>query len=405
MEDVPVPEEITCSDQVFDICFHTKANVVAVGLIDGSIDIWSYSVNDVNKLLFKNSFHSSSCRGVSFSDDGETLYSISSDKSIQGLNGNGQQVFYFPDAHDEPINKVINVSENVLATGDDSGVVKLWDVRTVKEICNWHLHEDFVSGFCFHQDSNTLLSVAGDATLCVYDVRNAKNVVRSDDQESELHCVQVIKGGKKVVCGSQDGVIQVFSWGRWGDCSDRFPGHPQTVDCMLKVDERTVITGSSDGLIRVVQIQPNKVLGVIGDHEGFPVEGICASSDKKLLGSFAHDEIVRFWDISMFAQDSGEAEEEEEEETDSVNNESVTRVARKSKAISHDKNSDDDSQDWEDVGDDDSEEEEEAEMAVEDGADSQSSSDEDDSDDSDDEEDQRSSKKLPTKTEKFYADL
>jgi WD40 repeat protein len=395
MEDVPVPEEITCSDQVFDICFHTKANVVAVGLIDGSVDIWSYSVNDVNKLLFKNSFHSSSCRGVSFSDDGETLYSISSDKSIQGLNGNGQQVFYFPDAHDEPVNKVISISENILATGDDSGVVKLWDVRTVKEICNWHLHEDFVSGFCFHQDSNTLLSVAGDATLCIYDVRNAKNSTRSDDQESELHCVQVIKGGKKVVCGSQDGVIQVFSWGRWGDCSDRFPGHPQTVDCMLKIDERTVITGSSDGLIRVVQIQPNKVLGIIGDHEGFPVEGICASNDKKQLGSFAHDEIVRFWDISMFAEDTSGIEEDDDDSW----SEGAISATRKSKTTSREKDSDEDSQDWEDIGDD-SEGEAEAEMAVE-GTDQSSSDDEDDSDDSDDE----TSKKLPTKTEKFYADL
>jgi hypothetical protein len=27
-------------------------------------------------------------------------------------------------------------------------------------------------------------------------------------------------------------------------------------------------SGSSDGLIRVVALQPNKILGVIGDHEG-----------------------------------------------------------------------------------------------------------------------------------------
>jgi WD40 repeat protein len=67
---------------------------------------------------------------------------------------------------------------------------------------------------------------------------------------------------------------------------------------MLKVDESTVVTGSSDGLLRVVSLQPNKVLGVIGDHEEFPVEGMCASRDGRVLASFAHDEIVRFWDLS-----------------------------------------------------------------------------------------------------------
>ena len=35
-----------------------------------------------------------------------------------------------------------------------------------------------------------------------------------------------------------------------------------------------MVTGSSDGLVRVVSIQPNKVLGVLGDHDDFPVEGM-----------------------------------------------------------------------------------------------------------------------------------
>lgn len=89
-------------------------------------------------------------------------------------------------------------------------------------------------------------------------------------------------------CGSQDGVICIFSSGMWADMSDRFPGHPQSIDTMLKIDEDTICTGSSDGLIRyilytilssfyslshsIVQLQPNRLLGVIGDHEDFPVE-------------------------------------------------------------------------------------------------------------------------------------
>ena len=46
------------------------------------------------------------------------------------------------------------------------------------------------------------------------------------------------------------------------------------MDCLWKVDESTVVTGSNDGLVRVVSIQPNKVLGVLGDHDDFPVEGM-----------------------------------------------------------------------------------------------------------------------------------
>ena len=59
-----------------------------------------------------------------------------------------------------------------------------------------------------------------------------------------------LQNGKKIVCGSQDGVLVIFSWGTWGDMSDRFPGHPESVEAILKVDEDTVLTGSSDGIVR-----------------------------------------------------------------------------------------------------------------------------------------------------------
>ena len=47
-------------------------------------------------------------------------------------------------------------------------------------------------------------------------------------------------------------MLGVFSWGDWGDITDRFPGHPHSIDTMLKLDDDTVFTGSSDGLIRFV---------------------------------------------------------------------------------------------------------------------------------------------------------
>ncbi|CAN0506118.1 unnamed protein product, partial [Laminaria digitata] len=80
--------------------------------------------------------------------------------------------------------------------------------------------------------------------------------------------------GSRVVCGTQNGVLVTWPWGTWGDRSSRFRGHPHSVDTLLKLDEDTVLTGSSDGIIRVVSIQPDKFLGLLGDHEDFPVESI-----------------------------------------------------------------------------------------------------------------------------------
>ena len=47
-----------------------------------------------------------------------------------------------------------------------------------------------------------------------------------EDADDELSCVVMLKSGKKVVCGSQLGVLTIFSWGQFADCSDRLPGEP-----------------------------------------------------------------------------------------------------------------------------------------------------------------------------------
>lgn len=74
---------------------------------------------------------------------------------------------FFSDAHKEAVNKIISVSDNLIATGDDGGVVKLWDIRVGgSEVKNWDWHDDFVSGLSYNSDQNTLLSIGG-STLSI----------------------------------------------------------------------------------------------------------------------------------------------------------------------------------------------------------------------------------------------
>ncbi len=352
-EEIAVPDDIQCADQLFDVAFHPKGDYLASGLIDGVVEVWKYGVEGNKKMLGVKS-HDASCRGLEFSADGNMLYTISADCCFRGLDGTGKQVFKFK-AHTNPINKLSALSEHVFATGDDVGEVKIWDTRKHGQdpVMEWHVHEDFVAGFAYSADKNTLLSVSGDATLAAYDIKKGpgkdgtQGVQKSDDQEAEMHCVTIFKHGKKVVCGTQDGVMLVFTWGMWGDCSDRYPGHPETVDCILKIDESTVLTGSSDGLIRAVTVQPNKMIGVLGDHDDFPVEGMRASPDGAYLASFAHDNIIRFNDISMFIGDVDETEEMEEEPTPSSapTDKGAKTALAKAKAAGGDEDSSDDEDD------------------------------------------------------------
>jgi len=326
MESAIELEDVQCSEQVFDIAFHPLLDrVVACGLIDGKVEIWGCgnpSDIDSSRLLFCHQLHTSSCRGVYFNGSGDVLYTISSDKSLQGVNETGQLVFRIPNAHNKPINKFVSTAEHAIVTGDDAGTVKFWDSRLGSGAAmEWRLHEDFISGLAFGNQAFSLFSTGGDARLCGYDLRSQHLLYRSTPQESELHCLTIFpdlpngiagSGSGAVIAGAQDGSLLSFNCEESsGDdtgmpisdnFSSRFPLQSEAIDCMHKLDNANLLTGSSDGQIRLIALQqPDRVIGVIGDHEEFPVEGMCANRDNTLLGSFAHDEVVRFWDLERIA--------------------------------------------------------------------------------------------------------
>lgn len=226
--------------------------------------------------------------------------------------------FSFFILHSAPVNVLKAFDAGVLISGDDDGNVKIWDVRDARKPAaqiSFSEHTDFISDLWCMQNLYNILSVGGDGHLSVYDMRGrGKLLARSDQLEDELLSIAVIKDGKKVVCGSQDGVLDMFTYGDFGDVSDRFPGHPMSIESMVVVDQDTVCTASSDGMIRIVQIHPNKLLGVLGEHGDFPIEVIRMNASKTFMASASHDDLIKFWDVRFLYDDDGEGEEEDGDE-------------------------------------------------------------------------------------------
>ena len=226
---------------------------------------------------------------------------------------------------------------NLMATGDDEGVVKLWDTRKPEAVRAYTHHFDYISDFYYEDPQRKLLTSSADGTLSVIDVRNNKPepVGHSDDQEDELLSIAPLAGTCKYAVGTQLGVLSIFNSKQgWGDCVDRIPGHPQSIDALVSLGPSILATGSSDGLIRVMGVLPTKFMGVIGDHGEFPIERMKLSSDSKWLASMSHNEELMMTrvddmfedsdgedaaedaDADMTKENSDEDESKEEEETE-----------------------------------------------------------------------------------------
>lgn len=122
------PEDIKLEAIANTVAFHPNRDMVVCGDVDGDVYAYSYSCTEgENRELWSSGHHLKSCRQVRFSADGLKLYSVSRDKAVHLLDAErGQLVTRIRGAHDVAINSLLLVDENILATGDDGGTVKVW---------------------------------------------------------------------------------------------------------------------------------------------------------------------------------------------------------------------------------------------------------------------------------------
>nr|GMD24691.1 WD repeat-containing protein 55 [Ipomoea batatas] len=300
--------EIDLEKLPFDLDFHPSDHLVATGLITGDLLLHRYTADSQPKRLFAVRAHTESCRAVRFINDGRTILTGSPDCSILATDvETGSEVARVENSHGAAVNRIVNLTETTIASGDDEGCVKVWDTRQNSCSNSFHVHEEYISDITFARDSMKLLATSGDGTLSVCNLRSNKVQTQSEFSEDELLSVVIMKNGRKVICGTQGGTLLLYSWGFFKDCSDRFVDlSPNSVDALLKLDEDRVITGSENGLISLVGILPNRVIQPIAEHSEYPVERLAFSYDKKFLGSISHDQTLKLWDLDEILTSSGD---------------------------------------------------------------------------------------------------
>uniref|UniRef100_H2ZRM7 WD repeat domain 55 n=1 Tax=Latimeria chalumnae TaxID=7897 RepID=H2ZRM7_LATCH len=294
------PEDLVFEAIVNTIAFHPTREVLAAGDLDGDVYVYSYSpVEGGNQELWSSGHHLKSCREVAFSHDGQKLFTVSKDKSVHLLDvEEGKLIKRFSKAHSTAINSLLLIDENLFATGDDNGTLKVWDLRKEAAFMETRNHEEYISDITIDQNKKLLLTTR---RLQRLGVLLWKRWFLSSEPRLGCSCPVCVmrERGKKVVCGSSEGMIYLFNWDGFGATSDRFAVKAESIDCIVPISNNVLCAASMDGVIRfIINILPNRVIGSVGQHAGEPIEQIAQSRDGRLLASCAHDQKVKFWDIA-----------------------------------------------------------------------------------------------------------
>jgi len=312
-----IPTEAFC----FDLAFHPNRDLLVAAMVTGEVHVVGYNSEGWGRLTTIQA-HKLAVRSVMFSSDGGAMFTCSSDKTVQCYDTAQQQVAWKTKKrhHKGPVNAVQLIEEgNMIAAGDDSGIVALYDMRAGGvPVQLYDEHGDFVTGFTLAQPGYRLVSSSGDGTIGVYDVRKGKVIAFPDipDKNDEMLCVDMMQFSNRVVCGTGKG--HVVSWDIDNlerlDQYHKLRGNVKEVSTLHVIRDSTdgkapralekvevAISGARDGIIRGVVITPHqeRILGVIGDVGDSGVECAAVCQRNGIMVAACEDSI-RWFDVAAY---------------------------------------------------------------------------------------------------------
>ena len=93
-------------------------------------------------------------------------------------------------------------------------------------------------------------------------------------------------------------------------------------------------------------------MGIVGKHDGFPIQNLCLSSDGNVCASISHDENVKFWNVENIKEIKIDAQSKSENKK--LKNKKITAKGKPDNFFSDlvEKQNDDDDESSEDDDDD-----------------------------------------------------
>ena len=242
--------------------------------------------------------HSNSVFSVAFSPDGNTivsgshegtlkLWDVKSGREIRSFSGHSFDVWFVAFS---PDGKTI-----VSGSGDDT--LKLWDVISGREIRSFSGHSNNISSVAFSPDGKTIISGSRDETLKLWDVKSGREIRSFSGHSRSVTSVAFSPDGNTIVSGSDDNTLKL-----WDVKSGReirsFSGHSRSVTSVaFSPDGNTIVSGSDDNTLKLWDVTSGREIRSFSGHS-LAVSSVAFSPDGNTIVSGSKDKTLKLWDVT-----------------------------------------------------------------------------------------------------------
>ncbi len=185
----------------------------------------------------------------------------------------------------------------ILASAAESGVLRLWDVASGREIATLRGHHDRIWSLTFSPDGRIVASAGADGTVRLWDVSSKSEIATLRGHQSWVLEVAFSPDGRSLASAGTDYSVAKL----WDVMSRRETATFQTNQSFTAAvafspDGRLIATAGSDG-VQLRDVTSGRETATLRGHEG-RVESLAFAPDGRILASAGDDGTVRLWDVS-----------------------------------------------------------------------------------------------------------
>ena len=271
---------------VRSVSFSPDGQTIATASSDCTIKLWSLDGKELQ--TFQG--HSDKVYSVAWSPDGQTIASASHDCTIKLWHIDGKELQTFQGHSDLVYGVSFSLNGQMIASASRDGTVKLWRldgtaVQTLKG------HNRGVNSIAWSPNGQMIASASGDRTVKLW--RLDGTVVQTlKGHNRGVYSVAWSPDGKMIASASHDGTVKV--WRLDGTLMQTFQGTSNWVNSVAwSPDGQMIASANRDWTVNIWRLDGTLVQTFQGHSDW--VYSVAWSSDGQIIASASGDRTVRLW--------------------------------------------------------------------------------------------------------------